>query len=80
MKRALLVGAVLLVLCVATPGTVLWRATSPTTGPRIETGRPGRALLLIDLREDYTGSHAKQPYAESARLIAAANDLIERRA
>ena len=61
MKRALLVAAGLLVAGTALVGVGVWRATNPTQGPRIGAGRPGKALVLIDLQEDYTGPHAKQP-------------------
>jgi nicotinamidase-related amidase len=49
----------------------------PTTGARIDAARRGKALILIDLQEDYTGPHALQPYQEPERLISAANQLIE---
>ena len=75
MKRILLVLAGVLALGAAGVGVAVWRATSPTHGPRIEAGRSGKALLIIDLQEDYTGPHAKQPYAQADRLIAAANQL-----
>ena len=75
MKRILIAVAGLLVLGGAVLGILVWRATSPTQGPRIEAGRTGKALVLIDLQEDYTGPHAKQPYAQADRLVAVANQL-----
>jgi nicotinamidase-related amidase len=77
MKRVLIVVAIVVVLGGAGLGFSIWRALSPTTGVRIEGNRPGKALVLVDLQEDYTGPKAKQPYAESARLIAGANQIIE---
>lgn len=50
--------AFLLTLLLAGLGIIvhgLWRIATPTRGPRINrAGRPGRALLLIDLQEDFT--------------------------
>src|SRR5512140_1208305 len=77
MKRLLLMFALLLVLGAGGIGVGIWQATSPTTGPRIAAGRQGKAVVVIDLQEDYTGAHAKQPYAEPAKLVAAANQLID---
>ena len=37
----------------------------------------GKALILVDLQEDYTGPQAPQRYQEPERLILAANQLIE---
>jgi len=76
MKRILLIALGLLVLGAAVLGIAIWRAVSPTTGPRIDAGRTGKALVLIDLQEDYTGPNAKQAYADPVRLISAANDLL----
>jgi nicotinamidase-related amidase len=77
MKRFLLLGVVLLVLGSAAIGIAIWHATSPTNGARIAGARHGKALIVIDLQEDYTGPHAKQPYAEPAKLVAAANQLVD---
>jgi len=77
MKRALLGLVGLLVVGASTLGIGVWRAVSPTSGPHIEAGRRGKALILVDLQEDYTGLHAKQPYNEASQLISAANQLME---
>lgn len=58
-------------------GYAVWTTVRPTSGARIEASRRGKALILIDLQEDYTGPNAKQSYQEPERLIAAANRLIE---
>ena len=58
-------------------GGAVWNTVRPTSGPRIEAARQGKALILIDLQEDYTGPHAQQSYQESERLISVANQLIE---
>ena len=58
-------------------GCAVWDAVRPTTGPRIEASRQGKALIVVDLQEDYTGPHAPQSYREPERLISAANQLIE---
>jgi nicotinamidase-related amidase len=77
MKRILLVLAALLLLGAVALGLGIWRSVAPTSGPRIEAGRAGKAVILVDLQEDYTGPNAKQPYPDSARLVSAANQLIE---
>ena len=58
-------------------GLTVWNTVRPTSGARIEAARRGKALILIDLQEDYTGPHAQQSYREPERLISAANQLIE---
>lgn len=77
MKRILLVLAALLVLGSAALAFAIWTSIAPTWGPRIEASRQGKALILVDLQEDYTGPNAKQPYKESDRIVSAANRLIE---
>ena len=77
MKRVLISIATLLVIGGSSLGFAIWRAVSPTKGAPIDADRPGKALILVDLQEDYTGPKAKQPYAEAARLVASANQLIE---
>ncbi|MBN2197577.1 MAG: cysteine hydrolase [Polyangiaceae bacterium] len=76
MKRILLAVGLLLVLGAGALGVTIWFAVSATTGPRIGPDRPGKALVLIDLQEDYTGPNARQPYPESAQLISSANQLM----
>lgn len=76
MKRVLIVVGLLLVIGAGALGVAIWTVVSPTEGVRIGPGRPGKALVLIDLQEDYTGPSAKQPYPESAQLIASANQLM----
>lgn len=43
-------------------------------------GNPKKALLIIDIQEDYTGTTAKPPfpYKDSERLITTVNKLIEK--
>ena len=77
MKRFLLVLAALLGVPAAALGLAVWNTVRPTSGTRIEAARRGKALILVDLQEDYTGPHAQQSYQEPERLIAAANQLIE---
>jgi nicotinamidase-related amidase len=76
-KRVFLVLGLVLVLGGAAFGYRVWDVIRPTSGPHIEAGRPGKALILVDVQEDYTGPNAKQPYPEADRLISAANQLIE---
>jgi nicotinamidase-related amidase len=77
MKRLLLMLGLLLALGAGGIGVGIWQATSPTKGARIAADRHGKAVIVIDLQEDYTGPHAKQPYAEPAQLVSAANQLID---
>lgn len=76
-KRILLVLGALLTAGSAAMGLFVWSTVRPTSGARIEASRHGKALVLVDLQEDYTGSHAPQSYQEPERLISAANQLIE---
>lgn len=51
---------------------------SPTKGKKVEPyENPKKALLVIDVQEDFTGKTAKSPYKDSERLIAAVNSVIE---
>jgi nicotinamidase-related amidase len=77
MKLILLVLAALLAVAAAVLGLAIWNTVRPTSGARIEATREGKALILVDLQEDYTGPHAQQSYPEPDRLISAANQLIK---
>ena len=77
MKHILLVLGALLAVAVAAAGVAVWNIVRPTAGSRIETTRRGRALILVDLQEDYTGPQARQRYQEPEKLLSAANQLIE---
>jgi nicotinamidase-related amidase len=76
MKRVLVVVGLLLVVGAGALGVAIWMVVSPTRGAPIGPDRPGKALVLIDLQEDYTGPHPKQPYPEAEQLIASANQLM----
>jgi nicotinamidase-related amidase len=77
MRRILLLVGALVVVAAAALGAAVWNTVRTTSGARIEAARKGKALILIDLQEDYTGPHAQQSYQEPERLISAANQLIE---
>jgi nicotinamidase-related amidase len=77
MKRSFLVLAVLAAGGSAPFGLFGCSYVQPTTGARIDAARRGKALILVDLQEDYTGPHAPQSYKEPERLISSANQLIE---
>ena len=77
MKRLLIVVAALLGVAGAALGILVWNTVHATSGPRIEAARHRKALIIVDLQEDYTGPQAKQRYQEPERVIAAANQLIE---
>jgi hypothetical protein len=54
---------------------------TPTTGAKIsEYTKPGKALLVIDVQEDSTGSKGKQtvPYPKAGEQIAVINKLINK--
>lgn len=76
MKRLLVMLIALVGAAAAALGLAVWRTVRPTSGAPIEASRHGKALILVDLQEDYTGPHAPQSYQDPARLIAAANGLI----
>jgi nicotinamidase-related amidase len=77
LKRIVLVLVALLGVASAAFGAFAWNMTHPTSGARIEAARQGKALILVDLQEDYTGPQAPQSYQEPERLISGANQLIE---
>jgi nicotinamidase-related amidase len=77
MKRLLLLIVGLLGVAAVAVGYAVWNTVRPTSGARIEAARHGKAVILVDLQEDYTGPHAQQSYQEPERLISAANQLIE---
>lgn len=76
MKRILIAVVVLFLVGAGALALAIWNATAPTSGARIEAGRKGKALILVDLQEDYTGPQAKQPYKDADELLSAANQLI----
>jgi nicotinamidase-related amidase len=77
MTRILLGLVALLGVAAAALALAVWNTVRATSGAHIEAARHGKALILIDLQEDYTGPHAQQSYREPERLISAANQLIE---
>lgn len=60
-------------------GLILYMGT-PTSGEKIKAyGKPGRALLVIDIQEDFTGSTVKRkmyPEADIEPVIATVNGVI----
>jgi nicotinamidase-related amidase len=79
-KKVLISTAVLIIGIV---GFMAWQISSmsrPTKGNMIETYvSPHKALLVIDIQEDFTGTTAKPPfpYRDSARLIETVNRITE---
>ena len=62
-------------------GAVMKKMMTPTQGQKIAAyANPQKALLVIDVQEDYTGLKGKQPilYKNVEPQIAAINDLIDR--
>jgi len=84
MSKEVLIGIALFVLCVV--GIMGWLVGGmiemgiPTQGKKIENyATPQRALLVIDMQEDYTGTTARPPYPykNSEQLIATVNTIIK---
>jgi nicotinamidase-related amidase len=76
-RRIVLVIVGVVGVAAAALGAFVWNTVRPTSGARIAEARRGKALILVDLQEDYTGLHAQQSYPEPERLISVANQLIE---
>jgi nicotinamidase/pyrazinamidase len=77
-KRAVLGLVVILGALVVIVAAVLWWATAATSGPHIGAYDDGRkALLVVDIQEDYTGRNARKPYRDGDQIVAATNRLIE---
>jgi len=60
---------------------LMYFVSQPTKGPAIENyANPRKALLVIDIQEDFTGKTARQPfpYKNSEELIANSNRVIEK--
>lgn len=59
--------------------TVIWYIATPTKGNKIaDYTNPCKALMIIDVQEDYTGKTAKPPfpYKESQEVISTINQMI----
>lgn len=79
-KKILLSVAVIIVIAATALFFVFNKMYAPTTGPRISAyANPAKALLMIDVQEDYTGiKGAKQPLLKNVEpQIAAINKLID---
>jgi len=73
--------AVIVVLIAAFVYLTAKKLYTPTTGPRIARyNHPAKALLVIDVQEDYTGLRGGQPsiFKKPERVIATINALIEK--
>lgn len=78
-KNKISIGITVLAICAIVLLLAVIVATGPTQGKKIEKyENPQKALLIIDVQEDYTGSTAKPPfpYKDSGRLITTVNNLI----
>lgn len=76
-KRGLLAAAVVLVVVLIAVAAIVWRSMAPTSGPRIAHDAGRKALLVVDIQEDYTGPRARKPYRDGARIVEATNRLID---
>ena len=81
-KKIIIIGIIGTVLCAS--GIMiheLIKLGTPTEGKMIQKyANPKKALLVIDIQEDYTGSTAKSPfpYKNSVRFIGKVNSIIEK--
>lgn len=72
------IGVFLVIAVLALVGLV-WQMSRPTAGPAIAAyALPQRALLVIDVQEDYTGPNARKPFRDGPTLVATSNRLLER--
>jgi nicotinamidase/pyrazinamidase len=79
-KIILITLATVVILIVALVGIAFNKIYSPTEGKRISAyAKPQKALLVIDVQEDYTGLKGKQPvpYKNVEDKIATINRLID---
>jgi nicotinamidase/pyrazinamidase len=82
-KKALIVTAALILCVVGVVGGLVGGVINigiPTQGKKIENYEtPQKALLVIDIQEDFTGTTARPPYPfeNSEQLIATVNALTE---
>jgi nicotinamidase/pyrazinamidase len=82
-KKALIVTAALVLCVVGVVGGLFGGIINmgvPTQGKKIENyENPRKALLVIDIQEDFTGTTARPPYPfkNSEQLIATVNALTE---
>jgi nicotinamidase/pyrazinamidase len=79
--KKIILATALLILCIV--GFLIIQVviiSQPTQGNRIASyANPGKAVFVIDIQEDFTGTTAKPPfpYKDSGKLIAAVNTITE---
>jgi nicotinamidase-related amidase len=79
--KKLLIAIAVLILCIV--GFLISQIviiSQPTQGNKIASyANPQKAVFVIDIQEDYTGTTAKPPfpYKDSEKLIASVNTIIE---
>lgn len=59
--------------------SIIWYTAKPTKGSKIaDYNKPCKALMVIDVQEDYTGKTAKHPYPyeKSQEVISTINQMI----
>jgi len=80
MKRWLKILAAVASVALLALGALLimvTRSMAPTTGEPIPAyGHPTKALLVVDIQEDYTGRNAKKSFREGDRILEASNRLL----
>jgi len=72
---ALLSGLLAVVLLLTREVQLLDTPTEPAQ--RLQFGGAGKALVIIDIQEDYTGSRARAPYPASEQLLLRINELSQ---
>jgi nicotinamidase-related amidase len=85
MKKAIIVWLVIMILVAfGFLGFSTWvnamknELQAPTSGAKITTyAQPKKALLVMDIQEDFTGKNAKQPYRQADILVGVTNRIID---
>lgn len=76
LKVVLIIAALVAGLALLLFG-MIYQLMKPTEGGKIpEYGTRAKALLVVDVQEDYTGTAALRPYKDRETLVASTNVLI----
>jgi len=81
LKKTIFISVLLVVAVVVASLVFFVISAAPTSGAKIEQyNAPQKALVVIDIQEDYTGKTAKTPfpYKNSKALIQSVNTLIQK--
>lgn len=68
---------ILLLLSIVVFG-MIYLSMQPTSGKKIESyNSPIKAIIVVDIQEDYTGKNAKKPFKDAEKIIDTTNELIQ---